>query len=335
MMGYSPRMIPRLRATLAAAVILLFGVETPAAEKATRPWKVAILIGQSGPSEDQTVRGFREGLKKLGYIERKNVIIEINDLKGDRVALKSTAADLVKKKVDLIFTSGTRTTQAAMEATKEIPIVFRHPADPVAMGFVKSMKQPGGNVTGVAAFSSETAEKRLEILKEFVPNLRRVHVFYDSNNPFAKQNFADAKTLAAKMGLDVADHSIKTTDELKSGLNALQKQEGDAIFEVSDDLIESQAELIFDAARQKALPTIFEGADWAVNGAMISYGANYTLMGRQAAGLVNKIFRGEKPRTLPAERAAKYDLVINLRMANAIGVAIPPATLKKADKVIR
>ena len=334
-MGYSPRMTHKIRASLAAALILLFGSSAPAAEKATRPWKVAILIGQSGPSEDQTVKGFREGLKKLGYIERKNVIIEINDLKGDRVALKSTAADLVKKKVDLILTSGTRTTQAAMEATKEIPIVFRHPADPVAMGFVKSMKQPGGNVTGVAAFSSETTEKRLEILKEFVPNLRRVHVFYDSNNPFAKENFALAKKLAAKVGLDVADHSIKTTDELKAGLNVLQKQEGDAIFEVSDDLVESQAELIFDMARQKALPTIFEGADWAVKGAMLSYGANYQQMGRQAAALADKIFRGQHPKTLPAERAAKYDLLVNLRMANAIGVAIPPATLKKADKVIR
>jgi len=334
-MGYSPRMTHKIRASLAAALILLFGSSAPAAEKATRPWKVAILIGQSGPSEDQTVKGFREGLKKLGYIERKNVIIEINDLTGDRVALKSTAADLVKKKVDLILTSGTRTTQAAMEATKEIPIVFRHPADPVAMGFVKSMKQPGGNVTGVAAFSSETTEKRLEILKEFVPNLRRVHVFYDSNNPFAKENFALAKKLAAKVGLDIADHSIKTTDELKAGLNALQKQEGDAIFEVSDDLVESQAELIFDMARQKALPTFFEGADWAVKGAMLSYGANYQQMGRQAAALADKIFRGQHPKNLPAERAAKYDLLVNLRMANAIGVAIPPATLKKADKVIR
>ena len=328
-------MIPRIRATLAAAVILLFGAETPAAEKAPRPWKVAILIGQSGPSEDQTIKGFREGLKKLGYLERKNIIIEVNDLKGDRGALKSAAADLVKKKVDLIFTSGTRTTQAAMEATREIPIVFRHPADPVKLGFMKSMKQPGGNVTGVAAFSSDTTQKRLEILKDFIPKLRRVHIFYDSNNPFARENFEEAKILAAKMGLDVAEHSVKTTEELKTGLNGLQKQEGDAIFEVSDDLIESQAEIIFDMARQKALPTIFEGADWAVKGAMLSYGANYQQMGLQAAALADKILRGQHPKYLPAERAAKYDLLVNLRMANAIGVAIPPATLKKADKVIR
>ena len=334
-MGYSPRMSRKLRAWIALAAMLICGGTVAAAEKTSRPWKIAIVIGQSGPSEDQTIKGFREELKKLGYIERKNVLIEINDLKGDQAALKSAVAELVKKKVDLILTSGTRTTQAAMEATKEIPIVFRHPADPVKLGFMKSMSQPGGNVTGVAAFSSETTQKRLEILQEFIPNLRRVHIFYDSNNPFARENFADAKKRAEKMGVEVAEHSIKTQDEMKTGLSGLQKQAGDAIFEVSDDLVESQAELIFDTARQRALPTMFEGADWAIKGAMLSYGANYQEMGRQAAALADKIFRGQSPKALSAERAAKYDLLVNLRMANAIGVKIPPATLKKADKVIR
>ena len=341
-MGYSPTtpdkagdsMAKSITSFLATAILLVAATGT-AAEKAPRPWKIAVLIAQSGPSEDQTIRGLREGLKEHGYKEGKNVVIEINDLKGDRSALKAAAAQLVAKKVDLIFTAGSRATQAAMEATKEIPIIFRHSADPVELGFVKSMNQPGGNVTGVAAFSGQTTEKRLEILKEIVPNVRRVHIFYDSNIAFARENFAAAKKAAAKFNLEVVEHSVKSPEELKTALNALQISDGDAIFEVSDDLIESQAEFIFDAARQKALPTIFEGADWAVKGAMISYGANYILMGRQAAGLVNKIFRGEKPRTLPAERAAKYDLVINLRMANAIGLAIPPETLKKADKVIR
>ncbi|HEY2987970.1 MAG TPA: ABC transporter substrate-binding protein [Candidatus Binatia bacterium] len=318
-----------------AAAIFLCLALTIFAGQPPRPWKIAVLVAQAGPSEDQTVRGLRDGLKELGYKERRNVVIEINDLKGDRAALKSMATEIVGNKADLIFTTGTRATEAAIAATKQIPIVFRHPADPEVLGFVKSLKQPGGNATGVAAFSSQTTEKRLGILKEFVPNLRRVHVFYDSNNPFAKENFAAAKKTAAKLGLEVADHSIKTPDELKTALNGLQKQDGDAIFEVSDDLVESQSELIFDTARQKALPTIFEGADWAIKGAMLSYGANYYQMGRQAAGLANKIFRGARPATLPVERASKYDLLVNLRMANAIGLAIAPETLKKADKVIR
>jgi ABC-type uncharacterized transport system substrate-binding protein len=341
-MGYSPlkaartgaRMSRKIISYFAAALVLTSGASA-ALEKASRPWKIAVLIAQSGPSEDQTIRGLRDGLKELGYKERRNVVIEINDLKGDRSGLKPAAAQIVARKVDLIFTTGTRATQAAMEATKDIPIVFRHPADPVELGFVKSMKRPGGNVTGVAAFSGQMTEKRLELLKEIVPNVRRVYVFYDSNNAFARENFAKAKKAGEKLRVEVADRSIKSPEELKNALYALQKRDGDAIFEVADDLIESQADLIFETARLKGMPTIFEGADWAVKGSMISYGANYQQMGRQAAALVNKIFRGEKPMTLAAERAVKYDLLINLRVVNAIGLTIPPQALKKADKVIR
>ncbi len=340
-LGYSPlhrrAMAERMKKSLAslATAALLLAPGSAGAAPAPRPWKIAILVAQSGPSETQTNRGFRDGLKALGYVEKKNVAIEIVDVKGDSAALKSAAAELVNKKVDLIFTSGTRATQAAMEATKEIPIVFRHPADPMDLGFVKSMQRPGGNATGVAAFSGRTTEKRLEILKDLVPDVRRVHIFYDSNNPFARANFAATRAAAEKLGLEVADHSIKSPEELKTALNALQKKDGDAIFEVSDDLVESQAELIFDTARQKSLPTMFEGSDWAIKGSMLSYGANYYQMGRQAAAMANKIFRGQSPKNLPAERAAKYDLMINLRMVNAIGLTIPPEKLKKADKIIR
>src|SRR5581483_8057677 len=283
-------------------IALLLAAAAAAAAPAPRPWKIAILLAQSGPSEDQTTRGLREGLKDLGYAERKNVVIEINDLKGKSAALDPAAAELARKGgIDLIFTNGTRATRAAMTATKTIPIVFRHPADPVAMGFIKSMERPGGNVTGIAAFSGRTVEERVLILKTFAPRVRRVHIFYDPNNAFA----------------------------------SLTKSDENAIFEVSDDLIESQAELLFDAARQNGMPSMFEGADWAIKGSLLSYGASYYQMGRQAARIVNRIFRGEKPANVAAERANKYDLIVNLRMAKAIGLVIPPETLKKADKVVR
>ncbi len=319
----------------AAAVIFLCVATATAAEQAPRPFRIGILIAQSGPSETLTTKGLRDGLTELGYKEGESILIETKDAKGDRAALKPAALELGGKKVDVIFTTGTRATQAAMAATREIPIIFRHAADPVAIGFVKSMKRPGGNVTGVAALSAETTQKRLEVLKEIVPNLKRVHIFYDSNNAFSRESFAVAKKAAAKLRLDAVEHQIKTPDELKSSISQLQQREGDAIFHFSDDLVDSQADFVFDAARQKALPTMFEGADWAVKGSMISYGANYYQMGRQAASLVSKILKGEKPKTLPVERANKFDLQINLRMANAIGVNIPPEALKKADKVIR
>lgn len=317
-------------------IALLFAQGGAAAAPAPpRPWKIAILLAQSGPSEDQTTRGLRDGLKELGYTDRKHVVIEITDLKGKSAALEAAAAELVRKNVDLIFTNGTRATRAAMAATQTIPIVFRHPADPVAMGFIKSLERPGANVTGIAAFSGRTVEERIRILKTFAPRVRRIHIFYDSNNAFARDNFVAAKQAAERSALEVSEHSIKTPDELKTALASLAKTEEDAIFEVSDDLIESQAELLFDAARQNGMPSMFEGADWAIKGSLLSFGASYYNMGRQAARIVDRIFRGEKPSNIAAERANKYDLMVNLRMAKAIGLAIPPETLKKADKVIR
>lgn len=137
-------------ASLLTAALLLLAVRVGVAAQAPRPWKIAILIAQAGPSEDQTTRGLRDGLKELGYVERKNVVIEIDDMKGKTGALEAAAVELARKKVDLIFTSGTRATRAVMAATQTIPIVFRHPADPVTMGFVKSLERPGGNVTGVS-----------------------------------------------------------------------------------------------------------------------------------------------------------------------------------------
>ena len=325
----------RLNAGLAAIVILAGAATAGGATKGAPKLHVGVLIAQSGPSETQTVRGLRDGLKELGHKERDNIVIEVKDLKGERAALQAAAAELVKKKVEIIFTIGTRATQAAMAATRDIPIVFRHTADPLAIGLVKNLKQPGGNVTGVAAFSPEMTGKRLELLKEIVPNLKRVHILYDSNNPFSKTSFAAAKKDAARLGLDVVEHAIKTNDELKSVVGALQKTDGDAIFQVSDDLVESQADAIFEAARQLSLPTMFDGADWAPKGSMASYGANFYRMGRQAAAMIDKILKGATPKNMPVERAEKYDLLINLRMANAIGLTIPPAALKKADKVVR
>src|SRR3954469_11897561 len=261
-------------APVLAAAVMLLGARDAAAAGATRPWKIAVLLAQSGPSEDQTTRGLRDGLKDLGYAERKNVVIEIDDLKGKTAALDTVAAELARKRVDLIFTNGTRATRAAMAATRTIPIVFRHPADPVTMGFVKSMERPGGNVTGVAAFSGATVEKRFNILKDFVPRVRRVHIFYDPNNAFAHDNFAAGKQAAESHRLEVIEHAIKTADELKTALASLAKTDEDAIFEVSDDLVESQADLLFDAARQNGMATIFEGADWAIKGSLLSYGAS-------------------------------------------------------------
>jgi len=300
-----------------------------------RVFQIGILIPESAPGETQTVKGLRDGLREQGYIEGENLSVELRDAKGDRSALQPAAAELVNKKVNVIFTTGTRATEVAKAATKEIPIVFRHPADPVAVGLLKNMKRPEGNVTGVAAFSSDTGQKRLEVLKALVPKLRRLHIFYDANNKFSADNLAAIRKGAAKLQLEVVEHPVKTSDELQNSLDYLQARDGDAIFMIPDALIESNASIIFDGAKKLKLTTMCDQENWVAKGCLAAYGPNYAQMGRQAAALVDKLFKGAKPKDVPVQWAAKFDLVINLRTANIIGFSIAPETLAKADRVIR
>ena len=318
-----------------SALFLLLVPTATQAQESARIASVGVLIPESLRSESQAVKGLREGLKELGYQEGKNLQIEIRDAKGNRGALKREASELVRQKVLLIFTTGTRATQAARAATSDIPIVFTHPADPVALGLVKSMARPGANVTGVAALFLQMSDKRMEILKQLAPKAGRVIIFYDSNNPYSRENFLAAKKAGEKLGLKVEERPVKSIEELKKSINAMQSREDEALFHVPDDLIESQADFIFEAARQKGWPTMFSEESWVTQGGLAGYGPNYYQMGRQAARLVDKILKGAKPKDLPVEKASKFDLVINLRTANAIGLSIPPAILKKADRVIR
>ena len=316
-------------------LLFLLGLTGTQAQESARIARVGVLIPEMLPSESQITKGLREGLKELGYQEGKNILLDIRDVKGLRGSLKQEADELVRQKVHLIFTTGTRATQAVKAATSEIPIVFSHPADPVALGIVKNPKRPERNVTGVAAYSLQMTDKRLQTLKEIAPKVRRVMIFYDSNNPYSRENFLAAQKAAHKLGLEVEEHAVKSAEELKKSVSALQKREGDAFFHVPDDLIESQADFIFEAARQKGWPTMFNEDSWVAKGGLAGYGPNYYQMGRQGARIAGKILKGTKPKDLPVEKAGKFDLVINLRTANAIGLSIPPEVLKRADRVIR
>lgn len=317
-----------------ALALTLLGLSGAGAQQVPRIPRVGILIPEFQRAESQTVKGLRERLKELGYREGKNIVVEVRNAKGDRGALIPMAAELVSQKFNVIFTTGTRATQVAKEATSEIPTVFSHPADPVALGLVTSMERPGTNVTGVAGLASQMTGKRMEAMKEIIPKVRRVHIFYDSNNKFSQENFVSAQKEAAKLGVEVVPHPIKSVDELKSSMRQLQKGYGDALFHVPDDLVEGQADFIFEAARKQGLPTMFNEEVWVTKGALAGFGPSYLQMGRQAAGLVDKILKGASPQNLPIERANKFDLIINQRTARVIGLTIPSAVLKKAAKVI-
>lgn len=315
-----------------ALIILLRASTLAAAEPQAH---VGVLVPELGRAQSQALKGLGEELKRLGYRERKNLITEIRNAKGDRGALQPAAADLVARKVAAIFTTGTRATLAASGATGEIPIVFVHPGDPMAIGIIKSTADSAKNVTGVAAFAAQMTEKRLMLLKEIIPELKQIHVFFDSNNSYSRNNFALAEAAAKKLGLGVREHGVKSTEELKNTFTGLRGEAGAAVFHVADDLVESEFEFIFDMARRKKLPTMFNEESWAVSGAMAAYGPNYLDMGRRAAGLIDRILKGQKPASLPIERASKFDLTLNYRTANFIGVRLSQDKLKKADKVIR
>lgn len=325
-----------LRCALFVSIaISVFGLLRSEAQQPAQTPRIGILVPETGLHETQTVNGLRDGLKEFGYKEGENIIVEVKDVKGARSQLQGALDELVRKRTDVIFTTGTRATLAAMAATKEIPIVFRHPADPVMLGLVKNANRPGGNVTGVAAFSLDANQKRLEVLKQIFPNLRRIHIFYDANNRFSPDNFAAAEQSARQLKLEVIEHPVKTAREFKSSLAQMEVSPGDAIFQIADDLIESQGSVLLEEAKKRRMATMFHSEVWASKGSLAAYGPNYYEMGRQAADLVQKILKGAHPKDIAVAHANKFDLAINLRTASSIGLKVAPELLKKADKVIR
>ena len=322
-------MITRLIATL------LFLVVPMAAQSQSRVARVGVLIPEMDRPQSQSIKGLKEMLKLVGFEERKQIIFELRDAKGDRAGLEPAAKELVAKKTEVILTTGTRATRVAKAATRDVPIVFVHPGDPIRLGLAKSLDGSGANLTGVGAFASQATEKRLAILKEILPGLRLIHVFFDSNDAFARENFEIAKAAAQKLRLEVVEHGVKSADELKASIGQLESAKNEALFHMPDDLVESEADFIFATVRKKKISTMFNEDFWAIKGAMAAYGPNYYEMGRQAARLVEAILKGRKAETLPIQRASKFDLTLNYRTANFIGVNLSQEMLKKADRVIR
>jgi putative ABC transport system substrate-binding protein len=317
-------------------ILLAIALLAPiAAQAQPRIPRVGILFPNMGRSESQTLKGLRDELKRLGYQERKTILLEIHNAKGDRSALQPAAHELVKQKTDVIVTTGTRATQVVKSATTDLPIVFIYIGDPIEAGLVKSLERPEANLTGVAAFALQTTEKRLQLLKEIVPGLEQIQVFYDLGDMRSSENLAFARNAAAKLGVKIVEHGIKSVEELKATVSGLPTGNREAIFQVPDEMVESQADFIFDTARQKKIPTMFNAESWVIKGALAAYGPSYYEMGRKAAQVVDAILKGRKPQALPVEHVDKFDLTLNYRTARFLGLSLSPAMLKQANRVIR
>jgi putative tryptophan/tyrosine transport system substrate-binding protein len=313
---------------------LLLALSFPAEAQQPKLYRVGVIT--AGGQWNETIDGLRVGLKELGFEEGKQFILASRDTKGDIKAAEEAARNLEQEKVNLIFTTQSSVTIAAKRATADIPIVFCAGTDPVVLGLVESFAHPGGRLTGFYYRGTDLTAKRLEILKEIVPKLRRVVTFYDPRNPVAIESAKFAREEAARLrGVELVERLVASVEELQAGVRKLRAGEVDAYFELSDPMVIIQDQLIIDAAGVKKLPTMFQNQSSVIKGGLASYSVSLHEVGRLSAKYVQRILAGVNPKDLPVQGLDKIALVLNLKTANQIGLTIPQWTLMKADKVIR
>jgi putative tryptophan/tyrosine transport system substrate-binding protein len=278
---------------------------------------------------------FRQGLRELGYVETKNMIIEwrYGGEKSDRVS--DLAAELVRLKVEVIVSGGNSATLAAKKATNTIPIVMTQASDPVASGFVASLARPGGNITGLSTLAPELSGKRLELLKEIVPKLSRVAVLGTSTSPGNAQELREVELAAGALGLKLQYLDVLSFRDIETAFRAASKEQVDAVLMMSGAVGSSQRKEIAELAVKRRFPVMYESARSVEAGALMSYGVSYTDLDRRAATYVDKILKGRSPADLPVEQPIKFEFIINLKAAKQIGLTIPPNVLARADRVIR
>jgi len=320
---------------LIAVVLLAFRV----AVEAQQPKKVPRIgyLSVSSPSAMSTrTEAFRQGLRELGYVEGKNIVIEWRSAEGKRDRLPSLAAELVRLKVDIIVTAGPPATRSAKEATVTIPIVFAQDGDPVASGFVASLARPGGNITGLSTLAPELSGKRLELLKEIVPRLSRVAVLGNSTNPANAQVLKETELAAGVFGVKLQYLDVLDPKDIETAFRAASKGRADAVLmTVSGGVVLSQRTQVVELAAKSRLPAMYIIREYVETGGLMSYGVSLIDLDRRAATYVDKILKGAKPADLPVEQPTKFEFIINLTAAKQIGLTIPPNVLVRADKVIK
>jgi putative ABC transport system substrate-binding protein len=312
--------------------LILMTVHLADAQQA-RVYRIGVLL--PGDAWYETIDGLRAGLRELGLEEGKQFVLAIRDTKGDAKAAEEAARNLEQEKVDLIYTTSTSVTLAARRVTADIPIVFCAGSDPVVLGLVESFAKTGGRLTGVYNPTTDLTAKRLEILKEIVPKLRRVVTFYDPRSPVGIESSKLAREAAQRLGVKFIERHVVSIEELQAGIRALKAGEVDAYLAVSDARAVNQAQLIIDTARVKRLPTMFDFLSHIIKGGLASYSVSLHEVGRLSAKYVQRILTGVKPKDLPVQGIDKIELVINLKTAKQIGLTIPPNVLVRADKVIK
>jgi len=323
--------------TVLALCAVLFALSYSAS--AQQPAKVARIgyLSPTSPSVSPTrIQAFRQGLRELGYIEGKNILIEYRYAEGKFDRLPALAAELVSFKVVLIVTTGPTVTRAVKSATTTVPIVMATDSDPVGNGFVASLARPGRNITGLSALAPELSGKQLELLKEIVPKLSRVAVFGTSTNPGNAQMLREVKLAAGAFGMKLQYLEVRGLNDIETAFRVATKERAAAVLYLVAGLVDAghQTE-ITEFALKNRLPAIYRNQQFVEAGGLVSYGVSTADLDRRAATYVDKILKGRMPADLPVEQPTKFDFVINLKAAKQIGLTIPPNVLARADKVIR
>ena len=277
---------------------------------------------------------FRKGLREAGYAEGRDVVIDWR-CASDYARIPELAADLVQRKVDVIVVETTLATKVLMRATSTIPIVMAAVADPVGSGLVTSLAHPGGNVTGLSLMAVELGAKRLQLLKEAVPQLTRVAVLWNPETPFHSKAIADLKAAAPALSLKLSFVGARTPEEFGPAFSEINRTHAQGLYLIDDAIFFVHRSTLLNLASEARLPTSFSDRQLVYKGLLMSYGPNLGDMWRRSAGYVDKILKGAKPGDLPIEQPTKFELVVNLKTAKALGLAIPQSILQRADEVIR
>ncbi len=324
-----------LAVTVILAISLILAPLTGEAQQARRTVRIGYLV--SGPFIPQGpfMRAFVSAMRDLGYVEGDNFVIEPRSADNKPERLPALAAELVRLNVDLIITVGDGELRAAKQATSTIPIVMAPSGDPVGAGYIASLARPGGNITGLSWVSPDLSAKLLEVLKDAVPKLSHVAVLWNAANPVKVLDFNETRRAAQTLRLTLHSIEVKAPNDLESTFAVIARTRSDALLTLVDDVLNPGTfPQIADFAMKRRLPSILGEKGYAAAGGLIAYGPSATEVFRRAATYVNKILKGAKPADLPVEQPTKFELVINLKTAKAIGLTIPQSILVRADQII-
>ena len=321
---------------LTLCAMLLALCASAEAQQPTKIPRIGYLTNTSLSAGAANIESFRQGLRDLGYVEGKNIVIERRSGEGNRDRQRALAAELVRLEVDVIVAGGAGDIRAAKEATSTIPIVMVQSGDPVGSGVVASLARPGGNITGLSTLRPELSGKRLELLKEIVPRLSRVAVFWTSTSPDNAQSSREVELAAGALNVQFQYLDVLSPKDIETAFRAAGKGRAEAVLMmVAGPIVGARTQVVVDLAVKNRLPVMYERAAEVEAGGLMSYGVSIDGLYRRAATYVDKILKGAKPADLPVEQPTKFEFVINLKTAKQIGLTIPPNVLVRADKVIR